>query len=115
MDIEKIEKEYNEELMKIKNDSGILDLDNIVEKIDAKQKIINEASLNLHTLKIDNDNIIPKLEELVNIQEELESLKEDKIELEKKRDNIRRTIEHLEIAYNKITDRDICEAVRVSN
>ena len=104
IELEKIEKDYNEELKKIKNDSGILDLDNIVEKIDAKQKSINEASLNLHTLKIDNDNIIPKLEKLVNIQEELENLKEEKIELEKKRDNIRRTIEYLEIAYNKMKE-----------
>ena len=104
IELEKIEKEYDEELIKIKNDMGILDLDNIVERIDAKQKNINEASLKLHTLKLDNDNIIPKLEKLVNIQEELESLKEDKIELEKKRDNIRRTIEYLEIAYNKMKE-----------
>lgn len=104
IELEKIEKDYNEELKKIKNDSGIFDLDNIVEKIDTKQKSINEASLNLHTLKIDNDNIIPKLEKLVNIQEELESLKEEKIDLEKKRDNIRRTIEYLEIAYNKMKE-----------
>ena len=104
LELEKIEKEYNEELIKIKKQSGILDLNNIVEKIDLKQRSINEASLNLHTLKIDNDNIIPKLEMLVNIQEELESLKEEKIDLEKKRDNIKRTIEYLEIAYNKMKE-----------
>ena len=65
---------------------------------------INEQSLNLHTLKIDNNNIIPKLEKLVNIQEELESLKEEKKELELKRDNIKRTLEYLEIAYNKMKE-----------
>ena len=104
IELEKIKEEYNEKLIEIKNDSGILDLENIVEKIDEKQKNINEASLKLHTLKIDNNNIIPKLEKLVNIQEELESLKEEKIELEKKRDNIKRTIEYLEIAYNKMKE-----------
>ena len=38
------------------------------------------------------------------MQEELESLKEEKIDLEKKRDNIKRTIEYLEIAYNKMKE-----------
>ena len=45
-----------------------------------------------------------KIEELVNIQEEMESLKEEKRDLELKRDNIRRTIEYLEIAYNKMKE-----------
>ena len=102
--LEKIEEEYNKQLTEIKNKSGIVQLDNLLELIDDKQRKINEKSLNLHTLKIDNDNIIPRLEELVNIQEELESLKEDKKHLEQKRDNIRRTIEYLEIAYNKMKE-----------
>ena len=104
IELEKIEKEYNKELAKIKNKSGIVDFDNILELINNKQKSINEAIVNLHTLKIDNDNVIPKLEELVNIQEELESLKEEKIYLELKRDNIKRTLEYLEIAYNKMKE-----------
>ena len=104
IELEKIEKEYNNKLVEIKNKSGIVDLNNLLELINDKQKSINEASINLHTLKIDNDNVIPKLEELVNIQEELESLKEEKKDLELKRDNIRRTIEYLEIAYNKMKE-----------
>ena len=103
-ELENIEKEYNKQLSEIKNKSGIVQLDNLLELIDDKQRKINEKSLNLHTLRIDNANIIPRLEELVNIQEEMESLKEEKRDLELKRDNIRRTIEYLEIAYNKMKE-----------
>ena len=103
-ELEKIEKKYNKDLADIKNKSGILELDNLLELIDTNQRNINEKSLNLHTLKIDNDNVIPKLEKLVNIEEEIESLKEEKIDLEQKRENIKRTIEYLEIAYNKMKE-----------
>lgn len=103
-ELEKIEKEYNEGLTKIKNEVQINDLENILELIDNKQRKINEQTLNLHTLKIDNNNVIPKLESLVNIEEELESLKETKLELEEKRNNIKRTLEYLEIAYNKMKE-----------
>ena len=84
--------EYNEALNKIEDETKINDLENILELIDSKQRKINEQTLNLHTLKIDNDNIIQKLENLVNIEEELESLNETKLELEEKRENIKRTI-----------------------
>lgn len=104
IELGKIEEEYNKELVEIKNKSGIVDLNNLLELISDKQKSINEASIKLHTLKIDNDNAIPKLEKLVNIEEELESLKEDRVNLERKRDNIKRTLEYLEIAYNKMKE-----------
>lgn len=103
-ELEKIEAEYNEALNKIEDETQINDLENILDLIDNKQRKINEQTINLHTLKIDNDNIIPKLENLVNIEEELENLKETKLELEEKRDNIKRTIEYLEIAYNKMKE-----------
>lgn len=104
IELEKTEKEYNENLINIKAKSGIIDLENVIELIDIKQRKINEESLKLHTLKIDNDNVIPKLEKLVNIEEELETLEEEGLELKKKRDNIRRTLDYLEIAYNKMKE-----------
>lgn len=103
-DLKKIEEIYNQELSKIKNKSGIVNLNNLLELIDEKQREINNENIKLHTLKIDNDNIILKLEKLVNIEEELESLKEEKAELEKKRNIIKRTIDYLEIAYNKMKE-----------
>ena len=100
----KIQEEYDNDLNKIKNNNGISNLDNILELIDSKQRKINEQHLELHTLNIDNNNVIPKLEKLVNIEEELESLKEENLELNEKRDNIKKTIEYLEIAYNKMKE-----------
>ena len=68
IELEKIEQEYSDNLKQIKSESGVNNLDNLLELIDNKQRNINEKSLNLHTLKIDNDNVICKLEKLVNIQ-----------------------------------------------
>lgn len=104
IELKDIEAEYNENLIKIKNENNINDLENILDSIEVKQRKINEEILKLHTLKIDNDSIIPKLEKLVNIEEELQSLQEEKIELEEKRENIKRTLEYLEIAYNKMKE-----------
>lgn len=104
VELEKIEAEYNEALNRIEDATKINDLENILELIDGKQRKINEQTINLHTLKVDNNNIIPKLEKLVNIEEELESLKDTKLELEEKRNNIKRTLEYLEIAYNKMKE-----------
>ena len=80
----KIQEEYDNDLNKIKNNNGISNLDNIIELIDSKQRESNEQSLKLHTLNIDNDNVIPKLEKLVNIEEELESFEEESLELNEK-------------------------------
>jgi len=104
LELEKIELEYNQALKRIENETKINNLDNILELIDIKQRKINEQTMNLHTLKVDNNNVIPKLEKLVNIEEELESLKENKFELEEKRSNIKRTLEYLEIAYDKMKE-----------
>ena len=104
VELDKIEVEYNEALNKIEDETKIKDLEDILELIDSKQRKINEQTINLHTLKVDNNNVIPKLEKLVNIEEELGSLNETKLELEEKRDNIKRTLEYLEIAYNKMKE-----------
>jgi len=104
LELEKIEAEYNEELNKIEDETKINDLENILELIDSKQRKINEQTINLHTLRVDNNSVVHKLEKLVNIEEELESLKETKLELEEKRDNIKRATQYLEIAYNKMKE-----------
>ena len=104
VDLDKLDEEYRKDIEQIKSINNIKDLDNILDEIDIKQRKINEETLKLHTLKIDNDNIIPKLEKLVNLEEELESLKEEKKYLEQKRENIKRTMKYLEIAYNKMKE-----------
>lgn len=103
-ELEKLEKEYNEKLSEIRKEYEILELDNVLEKIDEKQNLINTESIELHKIKVDYDNITSRLERLVNIEEELDNLEEEKEELEKKRDNIKRTLDYLEIAYNKMKE-----------
>lgn len=104
IELEKIQKNYENNLLKIKSANNILDLKNILEAIDKKQREISTQTLSLHTIELDNKNVMPKLEKLVNIEEELENLKEEKEELEVKRENIKRTLEYLEIAYYKMKE-----------
>lgn len=104
IELAKIKEEYENDMNKIKINKGISNLDNILELIDNKQRRINEENIELHTLNIDNNNVIPKLEKLVNIEEELKTLEEEEIELSNKRENIKRTLKYLEIAYNKMKE-----------
>ncbi len=102
--LDETKKNYEEKLIAIQKENHIENLDNLLNKIDEKQRQINEDTLNLHTLEIDNNTILPKLEKLVNIEEELEDLQEEKRDLEEKRENIKRTLEYLEIAYYKMKE-----------
>lgn len=99
-----LKKEYKNGIENIKEENNILNLDNILEQIDKKQYEINSKSIQLHTLEVDKNNIIPKLEKLVNVEEELEDLKEEKKVLETNGKNIRRTLEYLEIAYKEMKE-----------
>lgn len=104
IDLKAIEENYEINLANIKKENNIENLEDLLDKIDEKQRKINDNTLNLHTLEIDNNTILPKLERLVNIEEELESLKEEKQVLEEKRENIKRALTYLEIAYNKMKE-----------
>ena len=102
--IEKIQTEYNKKIDKIKLENNISDIKNVVNLIEEKQSELNRANANLYEIQIDNKNASEKLERLVNIEEEIKDLKEEKEELETKGENIRRTIKYLEIAYNKMKE-----------
>lgn len=103
-EIKKLQKEYEAQINEIKEQYNINNLDSILQNIDNAQNELNQDNIKLHTLEIDKNNVIPKLEKLVNVEEELETLKEEKQELELKRENIKRTLEYLEIAYNKMKE-----------
>lgn len=103
-EIKKLQKEYEAQINEIKEQYNINNLNSILQNIDNTQNELNQDNIKLHTLEIDKNNVIPKLEKLVNVEEELEALKEEKQELELKRENIKRTLEYLEIAYNKMKE-----------
>ena len=91
----------------INNDSNIFNIkenENVIQEINSLQSKINEKTLKLHTTEIDYNNINPKLEKLINIEEELESLLNDRKDLKQKSYEIKKAIETLEMAYNKMKE-----------
>lgn len=103
-ELKRIQEDYSHSILQICDQYNIKDINNIIDEINQIETKINELTLKLHTTEIDYNNIAPKLEKLVNLEEELESLKEDKMELENKRAEIKKAIEFLEIAYNKMKE-----------
>ena len=112
---EKINFEFNLKKEKIKNnyknkinnfDELNIYLNNekinyIIEKITEE---INNNKLELHTIELDKENIIPKLEKMADIEEKLEELNEQEKEILKNNNSIELTKKILEIAYKKMKE-----------
>lgn len=103
-ELKKIENSYQKQLEDIKKEYHLQNLDTLLEQINSKQQEMNEESITLHTLKVDKNQLLPKLERLVNLEEELEDLQEQHTELENKRDTIKRALNALEVAYYKMKE-----------
>lgn len=103
-EIKTIENDYNQKLNEIYKQYNIKENENVIQEINSLQSKINEKTLKLHTTEIDYNNINPKLEKLINIEEELESLSNDREDLEQKSYEIKKAIETLETAYNKMKE-----------
>ena len=103
-EIKTIENDYNQKINEIYKQDTIKENENVIQEINSLQSKINEKTLKLHTIEIDYNNINPKLEKLINIEEELESLLNDKKDLEQKSYEIKKAIETLEMAYNKMKE-----------
>ena len=103
-EIKTIENDYKQKLNEIYKQYNIKENENVIQKINSLQSKINEKTLKLHTTEIDYNNINPKLEKLINIEEELESLLNDRKDLKQKSYEIKKAIETLEMAYNKMKE-----------
>lgn len=103
-EIKTIENDYKQKLNEIYKQYSIKENENVIQEINSLQSKINEKTLKLHTTEIDYNNINPKLEKLINIEEELESLLNDRKDLEQKSYEIKKAIETLETAYNKMKE-----------
>lgn len=103
-EIKSIENDYNQKLNEIYKQYNIKENENVIQEINSLQSKINEKTLKLHTTEIDYNNINPKLEKLINIEEELESLLNDRKDLKQKSYEIKKAIETLEMAYNKMKE-----------
>lgn len=103
-ELKSMEDAYQQELKNIKKEYQIQNFETILEEMNQKQQEMNEESITLHTLKVDKNQILPKLERLVGIEEELEDLLEQQEELERKRDNIKRALDAIETAYYQMKE-----------
>lgn len=87
------EKQLIEELFKNPN------IQNELEKL---QEETNHKKLGYHSLELEENNIVPKLEKVALLEEKLEEIKEKEERLEKDNEAIELTKEILEIAYQKM-------------
>lgn len=98
------EKIKNEYYLKIKYNElqYILNNENIEYELEENYKEYNHANLKLHELELDRQNCMPKLEKMVNLQEEWKYLEERKNDLIEKNTCIEIAKECLEKAYEKM-------------
>lgn len=106
---EELEKEYKVEIEKLRNKYiGIIPIKTIDEillketliyDINVLQNQISDNKIKLHSIKLDKDNIVPKLENLANLEEEYNELEEQYTELYNKNEQINLIKQEVEKAY----------------
>ena len=95
----------NNEKQKILNQYGIdVNNTNLINEVDTLQAKINKLKLDLHSLDLDKNNIMPKLEKLAQMEEDLEELNEREKVLIKDNEAIELAKEVLEKAYTKMKE-----------
>lgn len=77
---------------------------NLSYELDNIQSNINKTKLELHSLELDKNNIMPKLEKLASLEEELEELNEKEKSLLKDNEAIELAKQVLETAYTKMKE-----------
>lgn len=97
-----IENERN----KIKNDYKLeeINVSNISFELENTQNNINKNKLEIHSLELDKNNILPKLEKLASMEEELEELNEKEQNLIKLNTSMELAKQILETAYIKMKE-----------
>ena len=101
LEIEKIKNNY---LNKIKN-KNILEkneIKNIQEEIDKIQKELNEIKIKLHALDLDKENVEPKVDNLMKIEEQIVNNNEKIVNLRKLEKSMNLAKSILEKAYQKM-------------
>lgn len=94
-----IENKYKENIMNI---NEILKIQNIKEKIEEIEEKINTEKIKIKGLEIEYNTIVPQLDEMVILEEKLESNIEKLEELKKQEETISITIATLTEAYEEM-------------
>lgn len=104
---QKININLQEKLQEIENEYKISNIQvdsNISYKIENLQEELNKNKLALHKLELDKNSIMPKLEKLASMEEQLQELNEKEIMLKNENEAIELAKEVLEIAYIKMKE-----------
>lgn len=100
----KLEKIKNNDLNKIKNKKiiGENNPNKINEEIEKTQKELNETKIKLHTLDLDKENVEPKIDNLMKIEEKIVDNNEKIVNLRKLEKSMELAKTILEKAYEKM-------------
>lgn len=108
--IKKLEDEYKSETEKIRNKyigiipiktiDEILSKESLIFDLSTLQNQISENKVKLHSIDLDKNNIIPKLENLAQLEEEYNELEERYDELQNQNELINLAKEEIQNAYN---------------
>lgn len=104
---QKINVNLQEKLQEIENEYKISNIQvdsNISYKIENLQEELNKNKLALHKLELDKNSIMPKLEKLASMEEQLQELNEKEIMLKNENEAIELAKEVLETAYIKMKE-----------
>lgn len=99
---EQIEKEKNNILKNYEEKN--IDYNNIAYELENTQNNINKNKLEIHSLELDKNNILPKLEKLASMEEELEELNEKEQNLIHLNTSMELAKQVLETAYIKMKE-----------
>lgn len=108
-DIKKLEEERDNQILekfsnKINNSKirKLLESKNLKEDLVNIEEKINNCKIKIKGLEIEENTILPQLDNLVNLEERLEADKEEYKNLKRKEEVITKTIENLEEAYEEM-------------
>ncbi len=108
-DIKKLEEERDNQILekfsnKINNSKirKLLESKNLKEDLVNIEEKINNCKIKIKGLEIEENTILPQLDNLVNLEERLEADKEEYKNLKRKEEAITKTIENLEEAYEEM-------------
>lgn len=101
-----LKKQIENERNQIKNKYKLeeINVNNISFELENIQNSINKNKLEIHSLEIDKTSILPKLEKLAQMEEELQELNEKEQNLLKLNSSMELAKQILEIAYTKMKE-----------
>lgn len=105
-----IKNNVDDEIENLKNKNNAIEINKILEnknvnyEFEDEQNKLNSLKLNLHKLELEKKNILPKLENLAMLEEELQEKQEKYEELKLNSECINLAKEYLQIAYEKMKE-----------